>query len=118
MPNFYAQADAMLFSLKDEENFNITIPGKVQSYLACGKPIIAMINGEAAKLIKNNDAGFVCKAGDSLSLAKKIKKMSSLGEKSLNKFSINSLHCYKEFFDRTLLINKAEKTISKMIQND
>ena len=58
MPHFYAQADAMLISLNDEYIFSITIPAKVQSYLACGKPILAMVNGEASSIIKGSDLFF------------------------------------------------------------
>ena len=69
MPDYYALADAMLFSLKDEYIFSITIPAKVQSYLACGKPILAMVNGEAANVINDNNAGYTCVAGDYNTLA-------------------------------------------------
>ena len=53
MPVFYANADAMLLSLKDEYIFSITIPAKVQSYLACGKPILATAGGKDATKLDN-----------------------------------------------------------------
>ena len=118
MSNFYAQADVMLFSLKDEEIFNITIPGKVQTYLACGKPVIAMVNGEAANIIKENKVGLTCSAGDYVSLAKKIEKMSILDINTLNEFSHNSLSCYNKLFKRSSLIDKLEKTIINMSSDD
>ena len=63
MPGFYYNADVMLFSLKDEYIFSITIPAKVQSYLACGKPILSMINGEGGNIIEEANAGLSCPAG-------------------------------------------------------
>ena len=115
MPEFYSNADAMLFSLKDEHIFSITIPAKVQSYLACSKPILAMINGEAAKLISDNRAGFTCNAGDYESLATKVKNMSRMNKDELKRLSDNSLKCYNDYFDREMLFEKAENIFSGLI---
>ena len=51
MPAFYANADALLLSLKKEYIFSITVPAKVQSYLACGKPVLSMLDGEGSVLL-------------------------------------------------------------------
>ena len=45
MPGLYKIADAMLVTLEDKPYANVTIPGKAQSYMAVGKPIIGAING-------------------------------------------------------------------------
>ena len=52
MPSFYQHADALLVSLKDEPIFAMTIPGKLQSYLAAGIPIVAMLNGEGSEVVQ------------------------------------------------------------------
>ena len=117
MPEYYSLADAMLFTLKDELIFSLTIPAKVQSYLACRKPILAMINGEASKIINDNKAGYTCSAGDYNALVKNINNMSSLDEKELNQLAENSLKCYKELFERDMLLKKAEKIFQEMIEN-
>lgn len=49
MPAFFKQADVMLVTLKDELIFNVTVPAKLQAYMAAGKPILAMLNGEGLK---------------------------------------------------------------------
>jgi glycosyltransferase involved in cell wall biosynthesis len=68
MPSFFRHADALLVSLKDEPIFALTIPGKLQSYLAAGIPVIAMLNGEGAELVSEAGAGLACAAGDSAGL--------------------------------------------------
>lgn len=73
MPDLYKIADAMLVTLEDKPYANMTIPGKVQSYMASGKPIIGSINGSCADFIKNNKIGYVCSSMDSESLANIIK---------------------------------------------
>ena len=70
MPELFEKADALLVSLAQAPVFELTVPGKVQSYLAAGKPILAMIDGEAARVISEAGAGFTCRAGDSLGLAR------------------------------------------------
>lgn len=65
MPGLYKIADAMLVILEDKPYANMTMPGKVQSYMAVGKPVFGAINGSCANSIRNNDVGFTCASGDS-----------------------------------------------------
>ena len=65
MPTFYSQADVMFLALKDEYIFSLTMPAKVQTYMASCKPIIAMINGETRRVIEEVGCGFSCTSGDS-----------------------------------------------------
>lgn len=88
MPSFFVHADIMLLSLKDEDIFSLTIPSKVQSYLAFGKPILGMLNGIGAKVILDAECGFVANAGDYKTLAS------------------NVMFAYQK--DMELLINKGE----------
>lgn len=75
MPPLFSQADALLVSLKTNEVFSRTIPGKVQAYLASGRPVIAMIDGEAARVITEAGAGMACASSDSNALAEIVKRM-------------------------------------------
>ena len=53
MPHFFSKADALILALKDEPIFALTVPAKLQAYMAAGKPIVAMVNGEGAEMIKD-----------------------------------------------------------------
>ena len=64
MPALIARADASLLTLKKEPIFAITVPNRLQSYMACGKPILASIDGEAAGIISAAKCGLVSPAGD------------------------------------------------------
>lgn len=75
MTFFYDFADALLLPLADDALFRITIPGKTQSYLSAGKPIIGMLSGEGADVLKKSGAALVAPAGDWSSLASCIKKI-------------------------------------------
>jgi glycosyltransferase involved in cell wall biosynthesis len=69
MPRFYNIADAFLVTLKRDEFISYTLPGKVQSYMASGKPILASIDGEAADVIRESGCGLCCPAEDDEGLA-------------------------------------------------
>ena len=53
MPGFYEKADAMLITLAADPVLSLTLPGKVQSYMAVGKPIIGAIDGETKEIIED-----------------------------------------------------------------
>ncbi len=81
MPHYFARADLMLVTLKDERIFSLTVPGKIQSYLAAGRPIIGMLNGEGAEVIETSGAGYASPAGDAEGLAKNVHRMYELPKK-------------------------------------
>lgn len=108
MPEFFAHADALLVSLKDEPIFSMTIPGKLQSYLATGIPVLAMLNGEGADVVENAGAGLVCNAGDSEKLAENIIRLADLDDAGRKAMGNNGkAFCEKEF-GRESLLNQLE----------
>ena len=109
MSNFIKKADVLLVSLKKSPIFSLTIPGKIQTYLAAGKPIIGMLNGEGARVIRESGAGFVCKAGDSHELAKIILHISLLDSSKLATMGKKGKVYNKSNFNRDFLITKLEK---------
>lgn len=78
MPEMFAGADALLVSLRDEPAFELTIPSKLQAYLAAGKPVIAALRGEGARVVEEAHAGLTCRPGDGAALAQCIRKMAAL----------------------------------------
>ena len=109
MPNFYAAADALLVTLKDSPAFAMTIPGKVQSYMAAGKPILTMLSGEGSKVIEEACCGFVADAGDYEQLIDNIEKMIRLNCKDLNVLANNAKTYAHNEFDRDKLISQLEE---------
>ena len=105
------RADALLVHLKDLPIFRITIPSKIQSYIAIGKPILAAVEGEALKLIQKAECGIeaipktwiYCKAAI---------KLSKLSKKELNEININSKNFYKN-----LSMKYSIKMIVKIIES-
>jgi glycosyltransferase involved in cell wall biosynthesis len=84
MPALFARAGAMLVSLKHDETMALTLPAKVQSYLAAGRPIVGSIDGEAARVIEESGAGWAAPADDAGGLAEIVKRMRSLPRAELD----------------------------------
>lgn len=108
MPKFYSMADAMLVTLSKDWFSSLTCPGKVQTYMAAGKPIIAGIDGETATVINQAQCGFVTPSEDVDGLAESFRKFVSLENKvSLgeNAYEYYVQNFTKESFFEVLLRN-------------
>ena len=106
MSDFFVCADALLVSLRDTKIFSLTIPGKLQSYLACGRPIIGSINGIGSKIIKDSNSGFSSSAEDSKGLANSIIKLSNLSYNERKILGLNARKYFEKEFARTRLLRR------------
>ena len=95
MPLFLAQADVLLASLRDEPAFALTVPAKIQSYLAASKPIITAINGEVASIIRESGSGISVPAGDVKAMAAAVEKMEALPQSNRDEMGLRG----KAYFD-------------------
>jgi len=108
MPDFYTSADALLVTLKRNDVFSMTIPGKIQSYLTAGKPILAMLDGEGSYVIEESKSGLTCSSGDYEQLAEHIVTMSLLSKNKLDEMANNAKQYADKEFDRNKLISQLE----------
>lgn len=113
MPSFYAGADALLVTLKRNEVFAMTIPGKVQSYLAAGRPLLGMLDGEGAAVIDEAHAGLTCAAGDSATLAALAQRLADASLAERQAMGAAGEACYVAQFERTTLMNRIEQFLAE-----
>lgn len=99
MPSFFEQADVMLVSLKDNLIFNLTAPAKIQAYMSAGKPIVAMLNGEGARIVEAAKCGFSTNAGNSYGLAKLIRALYNMNKEELHRLGRNGSRFERQHFD-------------------
>ena len=114
MPAFFRHAQALLVSLKDEPIFAMTIPGKLQSYLVAGVPIMAMLNGEGAEVVSQGGAGITCASGDQEALANSILALSRMTEEERALMGHNARALSLREFDRDTLIGRLESWLKTM----
>ena len=118
MPELFARVDALLVTLKKEAIFASTIPGKVQSYLACGKPIIGMLDGEGAHVVQESGAGFVCPSEDSSSLATIVEKLYLLPQDARDAMGAAGRKYYELNFDKELLFSRLDAWMYDLVKDN
>lgn len=109
MRSFYRHADALLVCLRPEPIFSLTIPGKLQSYLAEGLPILAMLDGEGADLVRQSAAGLVSPAGNGRELAARITEMMAMPDDERKALGRNGRRLSETDFNR-------ERSIDRLIE--
>lgn len=109
MPSFFRGAQALLVSLKKEPVFALTIPGKVQSYLSAGTPILGMLDGEGARVIEESGAGLVAPAGDGAALAARVRELMALDDAQRAEMGRRGRDYGLREFDRSTLMTTLER---------
>ncbi|MEG2673178.1 MAG: glycosyltransferase family 4 protein [Ruthenibacterium sp.] len=112
-PEFYKTTDACLLTLKGDSMIGTTLPGKLQTYMAAGKPIIGAINGAGQEVISESKCGLCGKAGDSKALAQNMKKFMEHSEK-YRKCGENGRTYFKRFFSKCIFFENFEATLGKL----
>jgi glycosyltransferase involved in cell wall biosynthesis len=115
MPSFYAHADALLVSLKSDPVFSMTIPGKVQSYLMAGIPLIGMLDGEGAAVIRDANAGLTCAAGDGAGLAQAVRTMAAMTPDERFALGHNGRRYAQQEFGREPLMDRLDALLQEAV---
>ena len=113
MPWFFKQADAMLVSLKDEFIFSLTIPSKVQAYMASGKPLVTMLNGEGSRVVEDAECGLTAASEDYKSLAENVKKMYEMSIEERENMGKKGRTYYDKVFAKNIVIDRVNEILSR-----
>ena len=116
MPNILKKASVLFLGLKKEKIFEMTIPNKLQAYLAVGRPILASMNGEAAKIIDTSGAGVAVEAENLNLLVNTILDLYKMPKNRLAMFGKNGKKYFKSHFDNSLLIKRLNLLFSELIK--
>ena len=110
MPAFYAMADAMLVTMQKDPVLSLTLPGKVQTCMAAGKPVIGAIDGETPLILKDAQCGLCSPAEDARSLAENVRKFVISDQAQMGK---NARGYYERHFRKDLFMDKLEETLNE-----
>lgn len=107
-------ADCAYLSFKDNKIFNMTLPAKLQTYLASGTPILAAAGGESARLVGDNGIGLVCqpRLEDLVKTAKQAAAMTRQEHAAMGKAARTY---YERHFTMDALVTKLEEMLQSEI---
>lgn len=103
MPKILMQASVLLVTLVRSPIMSLTIPSKVQAYLAAARPVIACLDGEGARVIQEAGAGIACPAEDAEALARAVVQLREMPAASLTRMGEAGRRYYLENFDPAVL---------------
>lgn len=113
IPDYLAWCDAAFISFADSPLFAMTIPAKLQSYMACGMPILAAASGETRRIICEAQCGICCGVGDWRTLAESVTEMMQTGPDRRTAMSENALRYCEEHFRKDRLMAQMEDLLAK-----
>ena len=117
MPGILAQASVLQVSLARSPIMSQTIPSKVQAYLAAGRPIIASLDGEGARVVTEARAGLACPAEDAAALAAAVSQLQAASEVQLRQMGVNSRACYEAQFQPDKLAGQLITRLEKLLDD-
>jgi glycosyltransferase involved in cell wall biosynthesis len=106
MPGLMQKAGALLVTLADEPIFALTVPNKVQAYMAAGRPILACLNGEGARLVQEAEAGLCVPAQDAKALADAVLQLYRMSPAQRAEMGANGRRYFKAHFDHDKLVDE------------
>lgn len=114
MPRFFALADALLVTLKNKPIFALTIPSKVQAYLACGRPIVAALDGEGARVVEESGVGLAGPAGDPAALAANVLALYRLSKSERRAMGLRGRAYFEQHFEPERLLDRLEELMREV----
>lgn len=116
MPKFYADADVALVSLKANDIFERTIPGKMQSYMLSSLPILSMLDGEGKKLVEVANCGLACSASSHQGLYENILSIIKMPQEMRLELGKNGKAYAESHFNKAQLVAKLEVILEGQIK--
>ncbi len=111
MPSIFAISDVLLVHLLDEPLFRITIPSKTIAYMACGRPVLMAVGGDAADLIRTTGAGVICRPGDGKELADAVRRLRDMSSEAREQMGRAGREAFLTSYSRSVLLDHYEKLL-------
>ncbi len=105
MPAIFDASDALLVSLRSDHTFSLTIPSKLQAYLAAGRPILAALDGEGARIVKEAGAGLCSEAGNAFMLKENVLKLFNMSHAEKIQMGVSGRKYFEKNFSSEVLVN-------------
>lgn len=105
IPELLAACDAAFVSFRKAPLWQKTIPAKLQTYLACGMPVVAAAEGETERIIREAECGVCCEIGNAEALCSAVVTMLSA---PLEQMAKNSRSYFERSFDKRMRMDEMD----------
>jgi glycosyltransferase involved in cell wall biosynthesis len=109
MPAIYEKADALLVTLGAIGNLSLTIPSKIQAYMASAKPIVAAVDGLGAEVVNEAACGLTCPAGNADELAIIIEKIYLMSDKDRHEMGARGRRYAEQHYHPSVVVENITK---------
>ncbi len=116
MPAWFAQADVLLATLRRDPIFALTVPAKIQSYMACARPIIAALDGEGGRIVTTAGCGLAVPAEDPEALAKAVLNMYNMRALEREEMGRRGRIYFEANFERNSLLRRLDHWMKRLIE--
>ena len=110
---YFSASDFLIVSLVDEPIFALTVPAKVQTYIAAGKPIMAVITGDAAAIVRDNNLGYTCPPNDLSAITNTFIQCADTDAQRISEFSQNCAYLTDTIFNKEKTLNSLLHLMTK-----
>ena len=114
MPRYFSLVDVLLVTLRKEPIFTLTIPTKVQAYLACARPILSTLEGEGARIIEEAEAGISVAPEDPGALAEAALALYRTPETGRDAMGLRGRKYSESHFERRMLLDHLEGWMNEL----
>lgn len=118
MPQILDQASVLLVSLVRSPIMSQTVPSKVQAYLASGRPIVAALDGEGARVVAEAGAGVTCPAEDAAALSDAVLRLKAMSPGELDRLGVAGRDYYRRHFDPEMLTSRLIECFRGLLRGD
>ena len=115
MADYYAKSDFLLISLIGEPIFSSIVPSKTQTYIAAKKPILAIINGDTADIIRDNNLGLCVDPSNIREISRLLEKCIDMSKSERKKFISQNDYLLSTLFNREKIIDSLLKIVTQRI---
>lgn len=109
MSGYYMASDFLIISLIDQPIFSVTVPSKMQTYIAVKKPILAIINGDTANIVRDNNLGICASPSSVESISKVLQRCIDMSRTERQSFTNENNRLLATIFNK-------EKTIDRLLE--
>lgn len=114
MPSFYRSSDAMVATFQDNPILGYTLPRKITSYMAAGRPILGTMVGEARRVVEEAGCGLCCDAEDPIGLAEICRRFADMAPEEREAMGARGRRYYEEHFAKERFYSIVETELQRL----